>query len=213
MLSNDEVLEAIRSVRIEGPTIPLVSIPAGLRNELISTWDLSRVELPDVPGGPTVDSAYFSFWCGQRLHPNYEPPATLKHFSDAEVESLSVRKRPLQPKEIKANFKAGAYLIDLMRENQVYASVAFGYLRDHSFEMRHYQWICTSMIIGIWEKEDEYWIYTKSGSIYSADSPMQHVQLPLEKLPLLRKGLSPAHIEVVKKIEAEGNVLIDVVSE
>lgn len=197
MLSNDEILEAIKNLSIQGPTIPLKDIPVVLRDEFMSSRDLSIMQFPDVPGELAVSSKFFAFWIGCRLHPDYEHPEVIRHFSEADIESLHVLKKPLSDEVITANFKAGSYLVDLMKNGRKYASVAFGYLRDQSFELRHSDWICTSLIIGIRKQPEERLIYTKSGSIYRADLPIQHVQLPLDELTRLRRGRSPAKIDGV----------------
>lgn len=201
MLSNDEILEAIKNLPIKGPTIPLRDIPVALRDEFMSSRDLSIMQFPDVPGELAVSSKFFAFWIGHRLHPYYEHPEVVRHFSEAEIESLHVLKKPLSDEVITANFKAGSYLVDLMKGGRKYASVAFGYLRDQSFELRHSDWICTSLIIGVRKQPEERLIYTKSGSIYRADLPIQHVQLPLDELRRLRRRCSPGKMDGVVTVE------------
>lgn len=213
MLSNDEVLKALQQIQISGHTIPLIDIPLELRNEYLSSRDFSLYKFPDVPGDLAVSVKIFGAWIGLRLRPDYEHPEVIRDFSDRVIETLEVLKTPLPEQPVTAYFKAGAYIIELMKGGQVYASVAFGYLRDQSFDQRHTEWICTSLIIGAWDKTDAHWIYTKSGSIYHADKPIKRVQLPLDQLHLLRKGLSPAHIKVVEQIKEEGHMLIDVISD
>jgi|GEM_PF-6708863 len=213
MLSNDEILAALQQIQISGPTIPLIDIPLELRNEYLSSRDFSLYKFPDVPGELAVSATVFAAWIGLRLRPDYEHPEVIRDFSDLDLNTLQVFKAPLSVQEVTAYFKAGAYLVDLMKDDHVYACVAFGYLRDQSFEQRYTDWICTSLIVGVWEREDAHWIYTKSGSIYHADKPLKRVKLPLDQLHLLRKGLSPSHFKVIEQIEAEGHRLIDIISD
>jgi len=213
MLSNDEILAALQQLRINGPTIPLINIPKDLRNEYLSSRDFSLYKFPDVQGELAVSATVFAAWVGLRLRPDYEHPEVMRDFSKQDLHTLQVLKTPLFVKEVTAYFKAGAHIIELMKDEQVYASVAFGYLRDQSFEQRYTDWICTSLIVGIWEREDAHWIYTKSGSIYHADKPLKRVQLPLDQLHLLRKGLSPSHFKVIEQIEAEGHRLTNMISD
>lgn len=193
------------NVPVSGPVLEVDLIPEPLRSEILSDYDLERVLFKLKESDVVfIQSRTFTFWCGQRLQESYQPK-NYRQFTDDFLQGLEVRERTIPEESPTAVLHPGSYLIYLTTKNgdERLGRVGWG-APVQTFELRHCEWLITSVAISAYETDEELVIYTKSGSDYRLKKPYKEVEVSIEDYQRLRQGFSPDDINSMKHMESNG---------
>lgn len=204
-LETKELIKLMISVPVSGPILDVRFIPEPIRSEMLSSYNFESGRFPEGDGPLFIEAKNFAFWCGYRISPSFKLD-NYREFSISTIENLKVKTRSSHSERVPtAVFKPGGYFIDLMSNDgkERLGRVAWG-VPHQTFELRHCEWICTSLAISTYETENELVVYTKSGSDYRLEKPYESIERPIGVLSRLRQGFSPDDIEIIKKMEENG---------
>lgn len=191
------------SVPVSGPVLAVKNIPEPLRSEMLSDYDLTHTIFRN-PGEKNlfIRSRSYTFWCGLRLKKSYK---TINHrqFTETVLNDFEVIERSATEEPATAVLQPGSYLIHLTTKNgERLVRVGWGAPVQTS-DLRHCDWMITSVAISAYETDEELVIYTKSGNDYRLRKPYNEIEIPIEDYQGLRQGFSPDDINSIKRIESD----------
>lgn len=193
------------SVPVSGPVLSIDNIPEPLRSEILSDYDLTYMIFRE-PGDKNIyiNSRSYAYWCGQRLKKSYKN-RRYRYFNGAVLNDLDIIERTATEEPATAVLQPGSYLIQLTTKNGDESLVRVGYGAPvQTFELRHCDWMITSVAISAYETDEELVIYTKSGHDYRLKKPYKEIEIPIEDYQRLRQGFSPMNINPMKQMESNG---------
>ncbi|TCK02977.1 hypothetical protein [Marinobacterium mangrovicola] len=205
-----DLLQLMMSVPVSGPVLAVKNIPEPLRSEMLSDYELTNAVFRE-PGKKDVciKSRSYTFWCGERLKETYKTKS-YRYFADEILNSLEVIERTVAVEPATAVLQPGSYLIHLTTQDGKERVGRLGWGAPvKTFELRHCEWMITSVAISAYENDEELVVYTKSGSDYRLKKPYKEVEVSIEDYQRLRQGFSPDNINSMKHMERNGATIGD----